>query len=166
MDHPCYGRKMMYAPDKTRHYIKKDEVQKYLKLGWKLSNLEMRKLNVDKNNQAYGKKWIYNPNTKETLFVKLSDIDKYFYFLAANTLTESRPEKSDVIAYAIESCKIKVPAEAVMAGDRKYDILGGKMFGLVTVGTSYGFGGREELLSAGADGIADTVDELRTLITD
>ena len=49
---------------------------------------------------------------------------------------------------------------------RKYDILGGKMFGLVTVGTSYGFGGREELLSAGADGIADTVDELRTLITD
>ena len=79
MDHPCYGRKMMYAPDKTRHYIKKDEVQKYLKLGWKLSNLEMRKLNVDKNNQAYGKKWIYNPNTKETLFVKLSDIDKYFH---------------------------------------------------------------------------------------
>lgn len=94
------------------------------------------------------------------------DIDKYFYFLAANTLTESRPEKSDVIAYAIESCKIKVPAEAVMVGDRKYDILGGKMFGLVTVGTSYGFGGREELLSAGADGIADTVDELRMLITD
>ena len=94
------------------------------------------------------------------------DIDKYFYFLAANTLTESRPEKSDVIAYAIESCKIKAPAEAVMVGDRKYDILGGKMFGLVTVGTSYGFGGREELLSAGADGIADTVDELRTLITD
>lgn len=94
------------------------------------------------------------------------DIDKYFYFLAANTLTESRPEKSDVIAYAIESCKIKAPAEAVMVGDRKYDILGGKMFGLVTVGTSYGFGGREELLSAGADGIADTVDELRMLITD
>ena len=53
-----------------------------------------------------------------------------------------------------------------MVGDRKYDILGGKMFGLVTVGTSYGFSGREELLSAGADGIADTVDELRTLITD
>jgi len=94
------------------------------------------------------------------------DIDKYFYFLAANTLTESRPEKSDVIAYAIESCKIKAPGEAVMVGDRKYDILGGKMFGLVTVGVSYGFGGREELLSAGADEIADTVDELRTLITD
>ena len=94
------------------------------------------------------------------------DIDKYFYFLAANTLTESRPEKSDVISYAIESCKIKAPTEAVMVGDRKYDILGGKMFGLVTVGTSYGFGGREELLSAGADGIADTVDELRMLITD
>ena len=34
---------------------------------------------VQKNNQAYGKKWIYNPNTKETLFVKLSDIDKYFH---------------------------------------------------------------------------------------
>ncbi len=94
------------------------------------------------------------------------DIDKYFYFLAANTLTESRPEKSDVIAYAIESCKIKAPGEAVMVGDRKYDILGGKMFGLATVGVSYGFGGREELLSAGADEIADTVDELRTLITD
>ncbi len=92
------------------------------------------------------------------------DIDKYFYFLAANTLAESRPEKSDVIAYAIESCKIKTPREAVMVGDRKYDILGGKTFGLVTVGVSYGFGGREELLLSGADKIADTVEELRGII--
>lgn len=94
------------------------------------------------------------------------DIDRYFYFLAANTLDESRPEKSDVIAYAMESCKINAPHEAVMVGDRKYDILGGKQFGLRTVGVSYGFGGREELEKAGADEIADTAEELHLILTE
>ncbi|QSO47602.1 HAD hydrolase-like protein [Alicyclobacillus mengziensis] len=43
----------------------------------------------------------------------------------------------------------------VMVGDRKYDIVGGKKWGLRTVGVTYGFGSREELQNAGADDIVD-----------
>ena len=91
------------------------------------------------------------------------DIRKYFYFVAGNTLSESRPEKEDVIAYAIESCGID-PAGAVMVGDRKYDILGGKKFGMKTVGVTYGYGGEEELKAAGADELAGNIAELETLL--
>jgi phosphoglycolate phosphatase len=43
----------------------------------------------------------------------------------------------------------------VMVGDRKYDIVGGKKWGLYTVGVTYGFGSREELEDAGPDHIVD-----------
>ncbi|QSO51061.1 HAD hydrolase-like protein [Alicyclobacillus curvatus] len=43
----------------------------------------------------------------------------------------------------------------VMVGDRKYDIIGGKKWGLYTVGVTYGFGSRDELESAGPDHIVD-----------
>lgn len=91
------------------------------------------------------------------------DIRKYFYFVAGNTLSESRPEKEDVIAYAIESCGID-PSDAIMIGDRKYDILGGKKFGMRTVGVTYGYGGEAELKAAGADELAHNTAELEALL--
>lgn len=91
------------------------------------------------------------------------DIRKYFFFVAGNTLSESRPEKEDVISYAIESCGID-PSRAVMVGDRKYDILGGKKFGMRTIGVTYGYGGEEELSEAGADELAKDADELEKLV--
>lgn len=91
------------------------------------------------------------------------DIRKYFFFVAGNTLSESRPEKEDVISYAIESCGID-PYHAVMVGDRKYDILGGKKFGMRTIGVTYGYGGEKELSEAGADELAKDVDELENLV--
>ena len=92
------------------------------------------------------------------------DIDKYFYFLAANTLTESRPEKSDVIAYAIESCKIKVPAEAVMVGDRKYDIVGAHKAGVACAAVLFGYGSREEFDEYKADYIVESFKEVENLV--
>ena len=92
------------------------------------------------------------------------DIRKYFFFVAGNTLSESRPEKEDVIAYAVESCGIEDTSRAVMVGDRKYDILGGKKFGMKTVGVTYGYGGAEELCEAGADELADSVSALEKIL--
>lgn len=91
------------------------------------------------------------------------DIRKYFFFVAGNTLSEIRPEKEDVISYAIESCGID-PSHAVMVGDRKYDILGGKKFGMRTIGVTYGYGGEKELSEAGADELAKDVGELENFV--
>lgn len=45
----------------------------------------------------------------------------------------------------------------VMVGDREHDILGAKAVGIASLGVLYGFGSREELQTAGADAIAETV---------
>lgn len=47
------------------------------------------------------------------------------------------------------------PAEAVMVGDRRYDIAGAHANGVRAVGALWGYGGREELEAAGADALAE-----------
>lgn len=78
----------------------------------------------------------------------------YFAFVAGASLDKSRVEKSAVIAYALKS--VARPVRAVMVGDRKHDIIGAAQNGLNSVGVLYGYGDRDELLSAGANAIAET----------
>jgi len=47
-----------------------------------------------------------------------------------------------------------------MVGDRKFDISGGKEFGLTAVGVAWGYAGKGELEAAGADYIAKNVKQL------
>ena len=51
-----------------------------------------------------------------------------------------------------------------MVGDRKFDIEGAHQMGLKAIGVAFGYGGRKELEEAGADYIADTVEELERLL--
>jgi phosphoglycolate phosphatase len=55
---------------------------------------------------------------------------------------------------------------AVMVGDRKFDISAGKKAGFRTIGVTWGFGDRQELETAGADCINDTVSSLPAAIKD
>lgn len=50
--------------------------------------------------------------------------------------------------------------EAVMVGDRSFDIEGGRNAGIRTIGVGYGYGTKEELIGAGCDAYADSVDDL------
>lgn len=88
------------------------------------------------------------------------DLLKYFDFVAGATMDGSRGEKADVIRYAIEISGIKDKSEAIMIGDRKYDILGAKESKLDSIGVLFGFGDREELTKAGADYIAERVEDI------
>ena len=91
-------------------------------------------------------------------------ISKFFYFVAGATMNETRTQKQEVIKYALEECNITDTANAVMIGDRKYDISGGKAFGLKTMGLLYGFGSNEEILNSAPDFTAKTVDELARIL--
>jgi phosphoglycolate phosphatase len=51
-----------------------------------------------------------------------------------------------------------------MVGDRNYDILGAKSNKLKSIGVTYGFGTKQELETAGADYIAEDVEELRKVL--
>ena len=92
--------------------------------------------------------------------LKQFDLYKYFDYVAGATMDGSRGEKADVIRYALEISGIKDTSEAIMIGDRKYDILGAKENGLNSIGVLFGFGDYEELTTAGADYIAKSVEEI------
>jgi phosphoglycolate phosphatase len=57
------------------------------------------------------------------------------------------------------------PADVAYVGDSVTDMKTGLAAGMHTVGVSWGFTAREDLVSAGAHKIADTVDGLREILT-
>lgn len=90
-------------------------------------------------------------------------LDRYFDKVFGATLDGSRRKKTDVIAYALMDLGIAAN-DAVMIGDRKYDVEGGHNCGLLSVGVLYGYGDREEMVAAEADMIAADVDELKKIL--
>lgn len=88
------------------------------------------------------------------------DLLKYFDYVAGATMDGSRGEKGDVIRYAIEISGIEDKSQAIMIGDRHYDICGAKENGLDSMGVLFGFGDYEELTKAGADYIAESVVDI------
>ncbi len=73
-------------------------------------------------------------------------------------------EKATMIARALSEFATP-PTEAVMIGDRCFDIEGAVATGVRGVGVLWGFGNRAELAAAGADAIATTPGELTTMLT-
>ncbi len=88
----------------------------------------------------------------------------YFDFVGGASLDGRRNYKADVIRYVLDANGISSREKTVMVGDRKFDILGAKEFGLETVGVLYGYGDREELTTAGADHLVGSVAELEALL--
>lgn len=88
----------------------------------------------------------------------------YFDFVGGASLDGRRNYKADVIRYVLDANGVSSREKTVMVGDRKFDILGAKEFGLETVGVLYGYGDREELTTAGADHLVGSVAELEALL--
>lgn len=91
-------------------------------------------------------------------------LDHYFDDICGATFDDQRSRKEDVIRYALGKNKIKDLSKVVMVGDRKYDITGAKEVGVASIGVLYGFGSRVEFEEAGADRIAETVEQLYDVI--
>lgn len=87
-----------------------------------------------------------------------------FAFIGGATMDDSRVRKGDVIRYVLESNRIADPSTAIMVGDRENDILGAKENGLESIGVLYGYGDRQELLQAGADYLAESVEAIAELL--
>ena len=54
--------------------------------------------------------------------------------------------------------------KAMMVGDRKFDVEGAKAYHIASVGVAYGYALPGELSRAGADVIAETVEELGEIL--
>lgn len=102
--------------------------------------------------------------SKPTFFseqiIKHFNLDKYFDEVVGSNLDGTRSKKGEVIKYIIDKYKISDLSEAVMIGDRKYDIIGAQENNIASIGLTYGYGSEEELKAAGATYIANDIDEL------
>ena len=91
-------------------------------------------------------------------------IDKYFLYIAGSGIDETRTKKAEVIAYALEACKISDKSKVVMVGDRFHDVIGARENGIDCIGVLFGYGERKDLEDAGAVAIAADVNELTEML--
>ncbi len=89
------------------------------------------------------------------------DLAQYCDFICGATLDETRTDKAEVIAYALETAGITDKTGLVMVGDREHDVLGAKKKGLPGP-TATAQPGKPT--AAGAAALADTVEELHKLL--
>ena len=72
-----------------------------------------------------------------------------------DTISGVKYKKPQLLAYLLQKLEID-PTDAVMVGDTKGDVDAGKANGMYTIGVTWGYGSREELV--GADEIVDKRD--------
>lgn len=104
------------------------------------------------------------PQEFTDIIMKYFELDKYFEFIAGSNLDGTRSKKAEVIKYALDSCRISDLSKIVMVGDRKQDINGAKIACIDSIGVLYGYGNYEELKTAGADHIVNSVVDLKNLL--
>ena len=113
-------------------------------------------------------KTLYIATTKPTGYseriAEHFDFAKYFDMISGSDLKHTNT-KFTVIEAARARFDVDM-TQAVMIGDRAHDVEGAHEHGIPCIGVTWGFGGRDELETAGADFIVDTAEELRNLLLD
>ena len=88
----------------------------------------------------------------------------YFTCIAGSNLDNTRTRKDEIILSVLERCEITDTEHTVMIGDRMYDILGAEKAGIDSIGVLFGYGTKEELQDAGANIIAESVEDLQRIL--
>lgn len=87
-------------------------------------------------------------------------LTEYFAHISGAALDHVRMTKADVLRNAVQGTGLSDLRQGLMIGDRKHDVEGGNEVGMETLGVLYGYGSREELMSAGAFDTAQTPSEV------
>jgi len=106
---------------------------------------------------------IHVVTSKPTIFsrriIEHFDLEQYIDVVYGSNLDGSLSDKTELLAYVLENEKI-LPQNAVMIGDRRFDMIGANNHGIRALGVLWGFGSEEELRSAGADELCAYPDEI------
>jgi phosphoglycolate phosphatase len=87
------------------------------------------------------------------------DFAKHFKVIYGSELDGTRTNKVELIRHLLDEEGLD-PAQTLMIGDRKHDLIGAKANGLDVVAVGYGFGSREELEAEAPTYHFDTLAEL------
>lgn len=89
-------------------------------------------------------------------------LSPYFTKICGASLDSSRSSKEAVIAYLIQLCG--KTDHMIMVGDTAFDVIGAKAHGIPTIGVCWGYGEAEDMKKAGAAALADSMEQLHTLL--
>ena len=79
----------------------------------------------------------------------------YFERVFGSELDGTRSDKTDLLSHALAATQVD-PLDAIMIGDRSHDMIGARNNAMTAVGVLYGYGSREELVTAGAHRVCAT----------
>ena len=110
-------------------------------------------------------------SSKPTVYVKkileYFSINEYFDIIVGSELDGTRCRKEEVVEEALEQLSADDKfrkTDAVMIGDRKFDIEGAKAHQIPSIGVNYGYAADNELVEAGADCVVGNVKELSEVL--
>ncbi|NBJ10237.1 HAD family hydrolase [Microvirga arsenatis] len=87
------------------------------------------------------------------------ELSRFFAGIYGSELDNRNADKRDLIRHILEQERFD-PARAVMIGDREHDAIGAKANGLASIGVTWGYGSRQELLDAGVACLVDAPQDL------
>ena len=87
------------------------------------------------------------------------NLKKYFSIIVGSEFDGRRTDKTEVISCVLQ--KLESPKNAIMVGDRKFDVLSAHECGIPCIGAAFGFSEENELENARADYIVKTPLELK-----
>jgi phosphoglycolate phosphatase len=74
----------------------------------------------------------------------------HFVEIHGNDLDGRLDDKADLVKELIDRREL-VPEETIMVGDRKHDVIAAQKNRVTSLGVTYGYGSRDELLQAGVE---------------
>lgn len=90
-------------------------------------------------------------------------LDRYITAVYGAEFDGTRGDKADLLAYALCERGLR-PADAVMVGDRRFDVAGALAVGVTPLGVLWGYGDAAELTAAGATHLAKSPAEAVDLL--
>lgn len=114
--------------------------------------------------QIYGKAdSIHVVTSKLTVFseriIEHFQLDQYFDVVFGSNLDGTLSVKSELLQHVLK-CQSIPAQDAVMIGDRRFDMIGAKNHDIRALGVLWGYGSEEELVSAGADSLCAHPEEI------
>ncbi len=101
---------------------------------------------------------LYIATSKPTVYaariIEHFNIQRYFAVVYGSDLDGGKTEKGELLHHLLSQERLD-SSETLMVGDRKYDIVGAQANGILSMGVTWGFGSRVELMSASPHFLVD-----------
>lgn len=100
-------------------------------------------------------------NYVEELLIK-ADLQTYFDYISAVSFNADCESKQSILERCLNELGVE-PNNAIMVGDRFYDMDGARGAGVDSVGVLWGFGSKFELIESGATYVVDKIQDIESI---